>query len=312
MEEFDFAKAILTQIERQDKVSTADKDKLWNKIAANTVPQKRKLNPLWIIGILLLIALGYMYFNYNSDSKTDDLIVLGDDLWVEYTNKTPNNWSIALSDGSQVILEPEAYLKYPNHFTGETRKVRLVGDAYFDIAHDTLKPFYVYANEAVVRVLGTSFHVKANADDKDINVIVETGKVAVYKGKEIKEYQSKKITKLEPLLVTPNQIATLQKSDLSLKKRLVTRPMITKPLQTIKKIHFENATIHEISEALEKAYGIEIKLDKNINSNCRLTTTLTDQPLFEKLRIICDPLGLQFIEKDVQIHIFGNCETISY
>ena len=54
------------------------------------------------------------------------------------------------------------------------------GKAFFDIARDTSQPFVVYANETITKVLGTSFTIKAFEGEKDVEVSVKTGKVAVY------------------------------------------------------------------------------------------------------------------------------------
>ena len=312
-EELELARSIVLQISKPifHEASDSLQADVWQKIEKATIPKyKSRLKILGILTICLLaiLVINYKYSQQNQQVDTDLAVELGDQ-WIEYTNTTDSNWPVDLSDGSQVILEPQAKIKYPRLFSQTSRKVQLTGDAFFDIAHDTLKPFYVYANEAVIRVLGTSFYVKAEEEDKDIQVIVKTGKVAVYKGKEVIEYQAKQIDRLKPLVVTPNQIATLEKSNLKFSKRLVSRPMITKSLESMNKIHFENASIYEIATALEKAYGIDIVIDERIKSSCRLTTTLTDQPLFEKLKIICDPLGLEYMEKDVRIHIIGNCEN---
>ncbi len=310
-EEIELARSIILQISHPISFDASDalQEEVWKNIHKSTA-SKYSLKHFGILAVcLLVILIGFFKFSQNRQPTDTELALEISDQWIEYTNTTDSNWPVDLSDGSQVILEPQAKLKYPRRFSQKTRKVQLTGDAFFDIAHDTLKPFYVYANEALIRVLGTSFYVKAEEDDKDIQVIVKTGKVAVYKGKEVIEYQAKRIDQLEPIVVTPNQIATLNKSQLKFHKRLVSRPMITKSLESMNKIFFENASIHEIAKALEKAYGIEIVVDERISDNCRLTTTLTDQPLFEKLKIICDPLGLEYFEKDVRIHINGNCKN---
>ncbi len=285
------------------------KSKIWDEIDAEISVDNTKKYLGFFVGIVFICALifGFFYFQPQVTHVASVNDSLQEERWIEYTNDASDNWAIDLPDGSQVVLEPEAYLKYPIVFDQKSRKVQLTGNAFFDIAHDTLKPFYVYANEAVIRVLGTSFFVEAEEDDKDIKVIVKTGKVAVYKGKEVKEYQAKIIDKIEPLIVTPNQVATLSKKNLKLNKRLISRPTLTRPLDALEKIHFKNKSIHEIAQALSDAYSVEIIIAEDISTNCRLTTTLTDQPLFEKLKIICDPLGLKFKEKNLKIFITGFC-----
>lgn len=311
--EIELAESILLGIVTTPYTPAAQRSKnaIWDDLEKEIHQDKRssKIKRMTILSLCASVAIGILWLSATmmGEGFSGEEEFSTQEKWIEYTNHSQDNWPIALADGSQIILEPNAYLKYPLVFQQKTRKVQLKGDAFFEIAHDSLKPFYVYANEAVIRVLGTSFHVKAKENDEDIEVIVRTGKVAVYKGKEIKEYQAKRIKHIEPILVTPNQIATLNKSKLTFNKRLVARPILSKPLDVLETKHFNNKSIHDICEALTEVYGIDIEISDQISTQCRLTTTLSDQPLFEKLKILCDPLGLTYYEENVAIHIVGHC-----
>lgn len=52
-------------------------------------------------------------------------------------------------------------LKYPEHFDGKERKIELNGEAYFQVMRNEKKPFIVRTSDFDVKVLGTSFDVKA-------------------------------------------------------------------------------------------------------------------------------------------------------
>lgn len=69
-------------------------------------------------------------------------------------------YMLALSDGTQVWLNAESRLEYPVAFGGGERRVTLSGEAYFEVASDTARPFVVTAGAGEVRVLGTEFNVK--------------------------------------------------------------------------------------------------------------------------------------------------------
>lgn len=196
-EEIQAARSIIEQVSKTISRTNSNniKGDVWKNIESVTLPQKR-YSKFWLGCLLLslIIALSSVYILYVNSSKVENVIALDvSDQWITYTNTSESNWPIDLADGSQVVLEPYANLKYPRLFNSTSRKVELEGNAYFDITHDTLKPFYVYANEALIRVLGTSFYVKADEEDKDIKVIVETGKVAVYKGESVKNIKQRKL-----------------------------------------------------------------------------------------------------------------------
>ncbi|HTH31271.1 MAG TPA: FecR domain-containing protein [Lacibacter sp.] len=88
--------------------------------------------------------------------------------------------TIALSDGTKVWLNSESSLRYPTAFTGHTREVEIIGEAYFEVAHDAAKPFFVKKRDVNVQVLGTHFNVNAYDDERAIKVTLLEGSVRVH------------------------------------------------------------------------------------------------------------------------------------
>lgn len=84
-----------------------------------------------------------------------------------------------LSDGSRVWLNAGSSISYPIAFVGNERKVTLEGEAYFEIAHNTAKPFKVRAGIQEVEVLGTHFNVNAYLDEDAIRTTLLEGSVRV-------------------------------------------------------------------------------------------------------------------------------------
>jgi len=84
---------------------------------------------------------------------------------------------ITLSDGTIVWLNKNSTLAFTKKFTGETRNVKLTGEAFFKVYHNENKPFVITTANASVKVLGTSFNVKTGEDKT--KVVVATGKVQV-------------------------------------------------------------------------------------------------------------------------------------
>ena len=81
---------------------------------------------------------------------------------------TPNGgqYRVQLADGTQVWLNAASTLQYPASFNGSDRTVTLTGEAYFEVAQDASKPFFVKVNGMTVQVLGTHFNVNAYPDEK--------------------------------------------------------------------------------------------------------------------------------------------------
>ena len=88
-----------------------------------------------------------------------------------------------LADGSHVWLNAGSSVTYPVAFVGNERKVSITGEAYFEVAHDVSKPFFVNKGEVSVQVLGTHFNVNAYDDEENIKVTLLEGKVKVGNGK---------------------------------------------------------------------------------------------------------------------------------
>lgn len=291
-------------------------DGIWTEIEISTGSKKspKLINIKWIsiaASFTLLIGIMGVYFYY---SQTADLSEVVSDSqpskWIENTNDSDAIMRIDLIDGSTVTLEPNSSIKYPSVFSKKRRNVILKGEAFFEISRDTSKAFYVYANDAVIRVLGTSFLVKASDEDSDVEVIVKTGKVAVYKRKEIKELSKTKTHTIKPVLVTPNQKVVLNKATQRIVKRLTASPIPIMPLSQITpNLEFEESKVIDILRALSLSFGIDIDIAQDAIIDCRLTTTVTEKSLYQNLDIICYPLGLRYYEQDGKIMITGKCRN---
>ncbi|MEP7376779.1 MAG: FecR domain-containing protein [Chitinophagaceae bacterium] len=86
---------------------------------------------------------------------------------------------MTLSDGSHVWLNAGSSITYPIAFIGSERKVSITGEAYFEVAHDKTKPFFVSKGDMQVEVLGTHFNVNAYDDEDAIRVTLLEGSVKV-------------------------------------------------------------------------------------------------------------------------------------
>jgi ferric-dicitrate binding protein FerR (iron transport regulator) len=84
---------------------------------------------------------------------------------------------VLLEDGTVVFLNQNSMLEYPETFDGSTREVKLTGEAYFDVAHNPAQPFIIKTSTSEVKVLGTSFNLRAYPKEIFTEVEVESGKV---------------------------------------------------------------------------------------------------------------------------------------
>jgi len=91
------------------------------------------------------------------------------------------HYNLTLPDGTKVHLNSESSLKYPSKFKMDVRNVELIGEAYFQVAHNEKQPFYVKTAHQVTKVLGTEFTISAYRDAVIFKTILVNGSVKVTK-----------------------------------------------------------------------------------------------------------------------------------
>lgn len=210
---------------------------------------------------------------------------------------------VLLADGSSVLLQPNSRISYPSAFSSyKKREVYLVGEAFFEVAKNPDKPFFVYADNLITKVLGTSFTVRAY-DKKIVDVTVKTGRVSVFTRTDHERVEKQESRQLIGLVLTPNQRVHFNRDESQLFRSLVDSPtLLDMPIQQAM-FEFSGTPIARVFAALEKAYGVEIVFDAEVMKNCYLTASLDDEPLFEKLTMICQTLDAQYEQMDGKIII---------
>ncbi|CAN5278807.1 FecR family protein [soil metagenome] len=282
-------------------------DSIYKRILENaqeTPVRSLRQWPVWwaAASISLLLGLGgwwYLQKNNHQITSADPTGQLPSELFEQASNNTTSVLVVNLPDGSQVALEPRSQLHYRKAFTDTIREVFLAGEAFFEVQKNPDKPFLVHANAITTKVLGTSFRVRAFEQDSQIDVMVKTGRVSVFPTQSRKHHDPEK----EGLILTPNQQAVFTKADAHFSRSLIDKPIPIIPQTELQHFSFRNAPLPEILQAIEKTYGVEIIFDEQRLINCRLTTSLGSENLFEKMDILCEAIGASYKLVDAQIII---------
>ncbi|MDR1281844.1 MAG: FecR family protein [Opitutaceae bacterium] len=106
----------------------------------------------------LVVSVGVLVVGLQ---KTPGRAVADSGAWVERTTDGTERLAITLRDGTRITLNANGSLVYPNDFGPYARVVKLSGEAFFDVARDTARPFVVETDSLRIRVLGTRFNVRA-------------------------------------------------------------------------------------------------------------------------------------------------------
>ncbi|SEJ50214.1 FecR family protein [Dyadobacter koreensis] len=270
--------------------------KIWFKIAAS-------LTLIVFFGLLAKSRLQRSELAERSDDfKTSVLEGLP---VTEKTNNTKSPLLVTLEDGSKVTLAPESKLRYTKKFSEAKREVYLTGEAFFDISKDANRPFFVYANELVTKVLGTSFTIKAYQTSKEVTVEVRTGRVSVFTQADPDLKAKVSNHELEGVVLSPNQKIIYARDQVRMVKTLVEKPEIVISKAKIPEFVFEDVPVTEAFDSIGKAYGIDILYDDELLKGCPLTAILENQTLHEKLTIICKAIEANYEILDGQIVIHG-------
>ncbi len=189
---------------------------------------------------------GKLVYNASDDKKEHIEKLVYNTLTVPYGKR----FDLALSDGSQVMLNAGSSIRYPVKFIkGQERKVYLQGEAYFDIETDKEHPFVVNANDMNVEVLGTEFNVSFYPEDSHINTVLVEGSVKL------------KSAANEPILLKPGQLGQWNKSNKSMIVKKVETDLYTAWKDGI--LLFRKTPFSSIRKKLERYFDVSIE-NKNV------------------------------------------------
>ncbi|MCE7064274.1 FecR family protein [Dyadobacter sp. CY326] len=261
---------------------------------------------------IILLGLGLALFGIytrgylNTRAETSFAKAASANEFAEIVNKSLAVKYVRLSDGSAIVLQKNSSVRFPKHFKKTQREVFLTGEAFFEVTKNPEQPFFVYANELIAKVHGTSFSIKAGENDSNVIVAVKTGKVSVFTKNDAKASQYQKDKNLEALLLTPNQQATFERSQLKLTRLPLRSPtLLNIPIEN-QAFNYIETPVRDVFEALEKAYGIRIDFNKDTMAHCSITATLGDEPLENKLKWICTILEAEYAVNEDKVTIKGN------
>lgn len=211
-----------------------------------TLPVKtRWLSLKWaaaIAGIMVLSSVVY-YMRSHSAANTYTNTVAARK-WLEMSNSGKGVRSVKMSDGTRIWLNRNSILRYPDDYNTQARDVELIGEAYFEVARQTDKPFRVHTALVTTTVLGTAFNVSAfTRDDTAIRISLLEGKVAVTAGEQQR-------------LLTPGMLVNYEDHQL---QGAIKDSSVSNTTAWLKdKIYFNNTTLKEVCRRLSWQYGDKI------------------------------------------------------
>lgn len=186
-------KFIISIMTEPDSVPEADTS-LWYRIT-----HSRAIRQTMGIAASLLLVIGGCYLFFTSQLTQ----MVGSPTCIE--SPTGQHVRLTLHDGTTVELNSKSKISYPALFIGKERRVRLEGEAMFEVAHDASQPFIVETYACDVEVHGTHFNVIADKNTQEFSTALFKGSVTV----------RNKIND-EEILMEPNTVVNLRNGHLYL------------------------------------------------------------------------------------------------
>lgn len=119
------------------------------------------------------VLLTYLLTTYVGD-ENNNLV-----RYQEFSTPAGQRAKVLLTDGTEVWLNANSKLRYPEHFGLKQREVELHGEAFFEVEKDTEKPFVVKTSKMDIKVTGTKFNVSAYDSEKYFVASLLEGSVSV-------------------------------------------------------------------------------------------------------------------------------------
>lgn len=140
--------------------------------------QKKRKSAFFRMAAIFTLLLGFGAFIYFSTLQPQEEIQASTIQWITFEAPAGVKSTINLEDGTKIYLNSGSFVTYPKNFPEGTRSLTLTGEAFFEVARDTLRPFQVSSGHLTTFALGTSFNIKAYPS-QSISISLIEGKVRV-------------------------------------------------------------------------------------------------------------------------------------
>ncbi len=228
---------------------------------------------------------------YSAYSIADRFFIHSELSWIEVVSPEGTRTHFELPDGSKVSLNGGSSLQYGVVFN-KNRKVKLDGEAYFDIIHQASSPFVVQTDVLDVKVLGTKFSVASLRNENSVEVVLEEGKVRL----EGKERSFSEVLK-------PNEGFFYEKEARSGKIVPVDAPSLTAWKDGF--LIFRSEPLGEVLKRIGRWYNVQFDIQDKRIEEFSYRATFHNEPLEEVLRLIALTAPVEYEIKDRNMNTDG-------
>ncbi len=215
---------------------------------------------------LLIVNISLWYYFTSSNEKV---------IWNEIHVPKGETSQFIFQDGTKVFLNADSKLSYPTNFKGDIREVKLDGEAYFEVSKNPDKLFLVATGKLMIKVYGTSFKVNGYSSSNKVTARLDEGSISLL----LPNQQEQKLEPgYEASFNTTTGSLTMEKSSMS-----------GKPSWQTNQLEFNNITLEEVVEIMERTYNVNITIGdntiKHYNYHLKFNKATIDE-VFDALQLI--------------------------
>jgi ferric-dicitrate binding protein FerR (iron transport regulator) len=215
--------------------------------------------------LIPLIALGFLFWMTQGNGSRQ---------MVENIVPRGQKSQIILPDGTRIWINSDTKVKYPGNFEKKQRDIYLEGEAFFDVAKETGRPFVVHTSGINVKVLGTKFNVKAYPNENQIETSLFEGKINLTADDS---KSSDRILKE----VNPGEAFVYSKESHKLASKSFQKEEIDGWKNN--RLIFKDDTFNNLVRKVERWYDVKILYDEKLFDDRRLTVELYEGERLERL-----------------------------
>ena len=287
-------------------------DKAWLRTKPHLVKKSYSLKWFYRIAAAVIIAfasgMSTMYL-IKDRPIADEQVLSSNTHYTEYMVPYGSKSRLMLPDSSVIWMNAGSKLGYHQEFNRSQREIFFEGEGYFHVSKNPDKPFYVRTPSVSLKVLGTSFNLKAYPEETDIETTVESGSVQI-----IGQIDGKHI---QDLVLTANQKAVVPRniSDPPAEntpREESVRPIVVKNIPDTRlytswkdnRWRIEKETLGTLSVKLERKYNVRISFTDDLLKRYSFTGILEEETLEQVLEVIK-------LSAPINYHVKQNVVTLS-
>ena len=255
---------------------------------------RRNIFALSAFTVAIIVTAGAIFYSMPSKKSiaADKANTPASEISTRYGSRT----DIVLPDGTKVWLNAGSKLTYDKTFGETIRNVKLTGEAYFDVMHNTDKPFVIHTTAMVIKVLGTEFNVKSYPEERTAETSLIRGSIEV----TLKDKRAEKI------VMKPNEKLVVSNEDHAVDtvikhaKKLVNHDTPIFSLEHLNyfsldstiletswvnnRLIFEDESFEEVATRMSRWYGVEFEFRNDDIRKLRFTGNFKNESVEDALK----------------------------